>query len=341
MSRMVFKKSELKNFILKVKQSSNLNWDELGKLVGLTGRTIRGWRDGVLLPSEQIIKKLEKLSGLRAPKPIEIREEFWSGSVYGRKAAIARFKKYGPPGTQRGRRKGGIISQQRRQENPEKYKLLGCNVRKSFNRLKESSDFAELVGILLGDGAISSYQVRIYFNRKADYLYADFVGKLLHRLLGEKPSRYDYPGRGTLELNVSGIGLVNELSRWGLRQGDKIRRQVGFPTWINSTKAYKKACVRGLVDTDGCLFFHTHWINNRKYQYRHLGLCFTSKSNNLLDSVSKVLRENKINHSIRKGENIFVYGLNGVKKYLNVFGSHNPRLTNKLQTYLSTSIRLN
>src|SRR3972149_7219038 len=122
MGRIVFKQSEFEKFILKVKSSRNLNWDNLGKLVGLTGRTLRDWKRGVLLPSEQKVKKLERLSGIEAPKPIEIRKEFWSGSVYGRAAAIARMKKYGPPGTAEGRCKGGMVSQQRRKENPEYYR---------------------------------------------------------------------------------------------------------------------------------------------------------------------------------------------------------------------------
>ncbi len=344
MGRMVFKKGEFTNFILKTKDTLGLSWDKLGKRTGVTGRTLRDWKRGVLLPSEQKVKKLEKLSGVKAPKPIEVRKEFWSGGVYGRAAAIARMKKYGPPGTTEGRRKGGMTSQKRRKEDPEYYRKLGCLVRKKFLKVKPSAQLAELTGIILGDGGISNYQLRIYLNRKADQVFAQYVSKLLKTVFGEAGSRYEHPEENLIILNITGVDLIEQLSKWGLEKGNKVKRQIDFPEWINRSSKYKKLCVRGLVDTDGCLFFHHHWTTSRgvKYKYRNLGLCFTSASRKLINSVSKTLDGFCVKHSINhRGDRIFIYNLEMVKRYLKVFGSSNPRISDKLKYHISCSTRLN
>jgi len=341
---MVFKKPEVKRYILEVKRCLGLSWDDLGKDVSLSSRTLRDWKNGLLLPSKQKVELLEKLSGLKAPNPIEVRGEFWSGSVYGHKAALARIKKHGPPGTPEGRRKGGVISQKLRKKNPEYYRRLGCLVRKEFIKLKPTPELAELTGIILGDGGISNYQLRIYFNRESDRVFAGYVNNLFKKLFGEAGLLYDYPEHGVLVLNISGVSLIEELSSWGLYKGNKIERQIDFPFWINKSNRYKKLCVRGLIDTDGCLYFHHHWISSRgrNYNYRNLGLCFTSASKKLIKSVSKTLNEFDIKHSINsKGDRIYIYSLEMVKRYINFFGSSNPRITDKLEYHLSCKKRLN
>lgn len=342
MSRMVFEGSEFEEFILKVKLQLNLTWDDLGKSVGVSGRTLRDWKRGKLLPSKKVVDSLENLSGVLAPKPIKIREEWWSGRKNGRIGALARMKKYGPVGTPEGRRKGGLMSQKRRREDPEYYRKLGCLIRKKFPELKPTAKLAELTGIILGDGGISLGQLKIYLNIKADQAYADYVRKLLGEVIGEKGSRYDYIKDSVIVLTVSGVGLIKRLIESGLKKGDKIKNQVDFPEWIWTSDKYKKLCVRGLIDTDGCLYFHHHWIESRKYKYRNLGLCYTSHSKNLITSVSKIFSEHGIKHSFGyKGGRIYVYSLGMVKKYLRIFGSSNPRITDKLQYHLSCSTRLN
>jgi len=294
MGRMVFEGSDFEKFLDEVQVKTNLNWDRIGEQVGVSGRTLRDWKRGVLLPSEKVVAGLEKLYGILAPKPVKIREEYWSGRKYGHIGALARMKKYGPVGTAEGRRKGGLVSQKRRRENPEYYNKLGCLTRKKFPILKPTKKLAELIGIILGDGGITLGQLKIYLNRKLDQIYAIYVRKLLKEVFGEKGSSYDYPKEGVVILTITGVGLIKRLATVGLRRGNKVKNQVGFPEWIWESEDFKKYCVRGLIDTDGCLYFHHHWIENKKYRYRNLGLCYSSRSKNLINSVSKIFTENRI-----------------------------------------------
>ena len=90
---------------------------------------------------------------------------------------------------------------------------------------------------------------------------------------------------------------------------------------------FEKACVRGLMDTDGGLYSHSH--TTKGIRYKNIGLCFTSFSKPLLNSVSKILTKNSIGHSIKKNR-IFIYNLATIKKYLLVFGTNNPKNLKKI-----------
>jgi hypothetical protein len=111
-------------------------------------------------------------------------------------------------GTLESRIKGGKISQQRRRENPEKYRKLGCIVRKNFVVPKYSETFAELVGIILGDGAISRYQVRISLDSNRDKGYMPFVAGVMESQFGEFPSIAQAKGENCTNLTISGVNLV-------------------------------------------------------------------------------------------------------------------------------------
>lgn len=127
MGRVVFENGKQGEFFKQVRDSLGCTSDELGKLVGISGSSFRDWISERFLGEKRALEKLSRLSGVPLPKIVEVREENWSARKYARKGALARLQKYGPPGTPEGRRRGGIVSQRRRRENPEFYKALGVN----------------------------------------------------------------------------------------------------------------------------------------------------------------------------------------------------------------------
>jgi hypothetical protein len=135
--RLVFEVGDQVRFFRKIKKVSGLSNNVLGSLVGVSGRSFGDWVNGKIL---------------------EEREEFWSGRINGRKAALERLRVYGPPGTPEGRSKGGLVSWQRRRENPDVYRKQGCIVGNEFNKPKKSEDLAEFIGIVLGDGCLTKSQ---------------------------------------------------------------------------------------------------------------------------------------------------------------------------------------
>lgn len=80
---------------------------------------------------------------------------------------------------------------------------------------------------------------------------------------------------------------------------------------------------------DGCLYVHKHYVKSKLY--KNIGFCFTSYSNALIDSVTNILKKFNLNtHITDNHKRIYFYSKNDVEKYLNIFGSSNPRI---YQTY--------
>lgn len=320
MTRLVFKKGDQKNFIEQVKKRSGLDWPALAKIAGVSGRTLRDWKREKFLASYEALLQLNKTLGIKLPKILEIRKEYWSIPKAARKGGLARAKIYGSPGTPEGRRKGGLTSQKLRRNNPEKYKF-----RKKITYPRPSHKLAEAFGIILGDGGITINQVFISLNAIADRVYADFVKNLFSGLFCIEVKEYKRKvSNNTLILGMSSVNLVEFLIKRGLFIGDKVRKQVGVPTWIIKNPGYRKGCLRGLMDTDGGVFKHKYTVNDRNYIYKKI--CFSNRSIPLLYFVRDELKNLGLNPKIQDKKQVWVYNKEGVRKYLKFVGSHNPRL---------------
>ena len=328
--RIQLTKNQQIDFLLKVKTKSQMGSDEIGNLCGVTGRTIRGWsRAKYTLPLSSALLISKKI-GVALPTEFKVLKQYWYIQKYARKGALVRQKIYGLLGNAETRRKGGMISQQLRRENPEKYLLLGCKARKQIKPLVHSTELAELCGILLGDGGITSYQFNITLNKFVDKEYSDFVKKLLFKVFQEHP--YVKERKNVIVLILSGVNLVEALEKVGLKRGNKVVHQVGIPNWIMKNKKFAKACLRGLMDTDGCVYLHNHISGGIKYQ--HLGLNFSNHSRPLVLGAHKILSENSIRASLVESKGVWVYSLGEVKKYFKIIGSSNPKHITKFQNYI-------
>ena len=125
----------------------------------------------------------------------------------------------------------------------------------------------------------------------------------------------------------SSTTIVDFLVSKGIVRGNKINQRINIPNWILQNDEFVKMCGRGLVDTDGCLYIHRHTVKQKRYI--NLGFCFTSCSEDLIKSVVKVLATNHItSHIADKNRRIYLYGEKSMVKYLEIFGSSNPRITN-------------
>jgi intein/homing endonuclease len=198
--------------------------------------------------------------------------------------------------------------------------------RKNISLPNESNDLAELMGIIAGDGGINNnWQLVISLNSIKDFTYSTYVSNLLKKLFSIKTAKRKRPNQNTLVIVCSSTNLVDYLISKGAVQGDKIAQNINIPSWITKRNSFKKAFVRGLVDTDGCLYVHKHCVNDKTYL--NIGFCFTSLSNKLLLSVARVLSEFGIKPYIKDNNHrIYLYSKSNVIRYLSVFGSSNPRI---------------
>ena len=318
MDRLVFKPDELRVFIKQVQGKLGLDSDGLAKLIGLSGRTIRDWKREKFNPSKDAILNLSNLSGIKPPK-YEILPQYWYVSKGAKLGGKRRYELYGAIGTFKDRSKGGKASWEKRKNNPELWKKYT----NSIKHPEESTDLAEFIGIMLGDGGLTHFQCTVYLNSETDQEFAYYVKGLITKLFGVVPKIYIHKKNKVWRVSISSVNLVKYLTSKGLSLGDKVRLQVDVPKWIWYKSDYVKACIRGLIDTDGSFIIHRYKIKGKEYSYPKI--TFSNRSQPLLDFIYQGLRELGFNPKKTYKYEVWLHNQNEVRRYLEVIGVNNYR----------------
>lgn len=314
--RLSFQPGESRDWMGRTETKLGIDSEKLGKLLRLSGRTIRDWRREKYRPGKNAILKLNKISGIVLPKyqVIPWKEHINRAARLGGKKTYAL---YGLMGTRESRVKGGVMSWCSRKKDPELLKKY----LKSFNHPVHSEYLAELVGILLGDGGLTFNQCVIYLNSETDKEYAGYVRDLMQRLFGLTPKIYPRRVYKVLRVSISGVNLIKYLTSIGLNIGNKVKLQVGVPSWIWEDMRYVKACIRGLIDTDGCFVKHKYKVNGNNYIYYKIA--FSNRSLPLLAFVFKGLKHLGYTPRMPWKYQVWLHQSLEVRKYLREIGTSN------------------
>ncbi len=200
--------------------------------------------------------------------------------------------------------------------------------------LKKNIDLAEFFGIMLGDGNIyinkrsGHYLIRVFIGkREVDYRL--YVSRLIKKIFGVTPKYYLFrQSEYVLYFNSKSIAYL--LLDLGLVHGDKKRNKVRIPHWIFANSNYLKACIRGLVDTDDCLY--------KKYKYpKILQIEFYSGVLTLLLDFRRALIRLgfKVSRIIQRKNGAApkcgIYSKEEVKRYCDEIGFKNPKHLNLIK----------
>jgi len=324
MARLLFPKGKQRDFLLKSKLKLAKSGLEIANICNVHSRTLYDWEREKFNMSYDAAIELERLSGVLIPRETSIVSDFWNRSDSGRLGAKASLKLYGNPGTSEGRRRGGLITQSRIRKNPDYFRKSGIIVRKPITCPQSSVKLAEFIGIFIGDGGMSKYQIKISYNKIKDSSYSNYCVKLIKDLFMLNSTRHINIDDNGADIIVSSVELVEFLNSQGFKVGDKIRNKIDIPNWINENNEYQRACIRGLMDTDGGTYLHTYKINGKKYKY--LRLCFTNCSKPLFESAVRIFRNLGFTPKLKDGKRIYIYDLLEVKRYFKDIGSSNERL---------------
>jgi len=328
MSRVVVKKGGQRGFMEKVKYESCLTWDKLAKVVNLSSRTLRDWRREVLKMNYEKAKILSEFTKVSLPNIEKILPEYWSVPKAAKAGGLARLKIYGPPGTPEGRSKGGKRSQELRRLYPERYPRVVK--RKEIKIPAYSIRLAEFTGIILGDGGITNHQVKVSLNYKRDAEYILYVNSLFKKLFSIVPVRIDRIKENCTHIVASSTNLVEFLEKIGLHRGNKVKQQVDIPKWVFKNKDLMKACLRGLVDTDGNIARKNYHANTLAMQ-----ISFTSASKPLLKSVRRIWMELGYHPTEITRQQVHITRLQEIHKYVKEIGFSNAKHVKRYKNYLS------
>ena len=292
--RIKLKKGVQKIIILKVKNKLNVTWKDFGKILDISELYLK-WdllKEKRLI-SEELYKKLCKILNENFDNEIIKKlDDNWGRALGGKNSA-------------------------------KKEKLI-------LNR--KSEELAEFIGIILGDGNIwekrGYYYICIAGDSKKDRDYLiNYVNPLFKKLFNKKMNIKKNEKNNTMYLCVGDKSIVFTLKKFGLVSGNKKINNVKIPDWIFESKSYLKACIRGLIDTDGSVCP----ITGRNYPY----IWFSSNIENIRKTFSLAMEKLKFKTSkwnIRENRtpDIYIGNKKDIKKYIETISFKNQRHLSKL-----------
>lgn len=202
---------------------------------------------------------------------------------------------------------------------------------------KTSVELAELIGIILGDGNIwcdgskGYYYLRICGDSEKDRDYLlNYVKPLVENLFNVKMFFTKYTGKNEMIIGVGNKDVVHTLNYFGLPAGNKKKNDVGIPNWIFESDEYLKVCIRGLIDTDGCVCP----ITGRDYPY----IWFTSNIENLKNTFKKAMdqlgfRTSKWRVHEKRGDDTYIGNKEHINKYIQTISFKNKRHLDRLSKF--------
>lgn len=321
-NRVFFPAGKQGEFLLQSKSSLHCTWGSLAELCQTSLRNLNSWRNENNSMSLYAVEQICKKRCTEIPRDIVIKDQYWyvkKGAVAGGKALI---KKHGVVG-------GDEVYRKKKWrewwEKEGKFKPSKVTEALPFRKPTLSRDLAEFVGILLGDGGISEHQITVTLNSVTDKDYLEFVQKLIKKLFEISVGFYTHNQSLARRVVISRTALITFLTdRIGLKKGSKVRQQVDIPQWIKESRPYSIACIRGLIDTDGCIIIHQYLSKGKRYCYKKVS--FANRSYPLIESVSNILSDIGIKHRIVNNKwDIRIEAKKDVEKYFQVVGTSNPK----------------
>lgn len=319
--RVIFPVGGQKRFLCEAKDKLNLSWLNFAKRINTHPRTLNDWKREAGSMPLAIVKTLSCKLGISIPKDVEVKDPFWYARLGAKKGYLAVMKKHG--------RFGGNSEYRKKKwrewwERDGQYKVKIIGVRKPIKVPRLSKKVAEFTGIVMGDGGLTKLQLQITLHKEDDKLYAEFVRNLIMDIFKVPVSVCYLRNVMAMKLVVSRINLVEFCNKkLGLSVGNKLKHGLDIPNWIKENVEFQKACIRGLVDTDGCIFNEVHHIKGKVYSYKRLN--FTSASPALRQSVFNFFDQLGLLPKIRNNKCVQIEKRDKIEEYFKIIGTNNPK----------------
>lgn len=239
---------------------------------------------------------------------------------------LARQKIYGDLGTPEGRARGGRNSQATHRRLHTGFKQL----RKV--RFPVASDLlAEFIGVVMGDGHVGRYQVSICTNSITDSEHATYIYELAKKLFDVPIALRKKKESNALSITISSREVSRFLQQQGIPEGNKIEKGIVIPAWVSSRRSFSNRLMRGLFDSDGCVFVDTHRIEGKIY--RNLGIAFANQEPTLLRFFYENLCAIGLSPTQTSRFRVFLRRKRDIEKYFELIGTSNSKHLSRYRTF--------
>lgn len=219
-------------------------------------------------------------------------------------------------------------------------------LKNNFKNIKLNKEICEFIGAFIGDGYLGNYGktknqylVGISGDQKLDEDYLkNYLKQLIKRNFpSTDPKLYYRKDENTLMLRINSKALYELFLNLGFDKGKK-SDNIKIPQKILYNKELMKATIRGIFDTDGCVFLDKRGSYNKPYPRITLQLASIDLINQLEDYLSKNFNL-YVNKSNRDGYRNYVeiYGHKQLEKFLKQIGFSNQRHLRKVKKYASVA----
>lgn len=179
-----------------------------------------------------------------------------------------------------------------------------------------SKELAEFIGIMLGDGGIYQNQITIVIDSR-DSLLKNHIKRLFRNLFKLELHEYKQKNQNALKLYRCNKAIVKILLRYGLKRGNKVKNEIKIPSWIKLDNDYTVKCLRGLILTDGCVYYSK--------RDRQTYVKFTNNCKNLLEDFQEAANKIGFDFVNANKSNKTLYKKDQVARFINTLSLANLR----------------
>lgn len=161
-----------------------------------------------------------------------------------------------------------------------------------------------IIGLAIGDGNLSNpngraTRLRITCDKKYPLLIKRIIDSL-QRLFPQNKVGISEQKSDCFDVSVYSNHLEKMLG-WKAKGGSKFLQKVSVPDWIKENDKYKINCLKGLIETDGCIY------NDRGYRMVNFTTIIPKLANdvqNILKSLGFIPHIYKIKRGFDKKHNL-------------------------------------
>ena len=307
----------------------NKQWKNIASDLNISKSSLERYKSGQILIPERIfnyfirqLKKSEKEEILE--NILKFENNF--GQVLGGKNAYKKNHLIFQEG-----RKKGIKSLKK--NNWEKNKISCEHV----HNISITPQISEVIGAFIGDGFFNCYNNKLYHvgfsgDQRLDYdYYINIINPILKEIFPKtNPGIHKRKKGYAMQVNFySKEFFVFLKDVFGFIPGRKTHT-IFIPALILENKEFTYATIRGIFNTDGCVFLDKR--KNYAKPYPRISLQTVSKP--LYDQLKNILsKEFKLYSNFYSNRNVYVieiYGYSNLKKWISLIGFSNKRHLDKI-----------
>ena len=324
--RIQFKKNDIrKEFFNKLKIHINLSWKIFRKNIDISKSSFDNYKSGKYLIPESIFLKLisyfDESEKEFFNKNTEKKEDNW------------------------GRKKGGIKAYSLNKNFFDTGRMIGIKNSKNNRIMKEykidyplSKDICEFIGAFIGDGFFNKYRNKLYHiefsgdsRYDLNYYLNGIIPKVRVIIPGVNPHIIKVKNKNSIRVIFYSKHFFTLLNKRFLINPGKKTYTIKIPDEIiNSSSEFVNSTIRGIFDTDGCVFLDKR--NKYKSIYPRISLQIVSKPLyiQLKDYLSKQFKLYTREKTTRNVFTIEIYGRKQLSKWMSLIGFSNSRHLNKI-----------